>query len=61
MCIDRLERAKSVDPSIKREADKLIASYKKYTPSNEELFMKGYKVGEKVTIGGWINETTTIR
>ena len=61
LCIDRLERAKNVDPSIKREADKLIASYKKYTPSNEELFMKGYKVGEKVTIGGWINETTTIR
>ena len=61
LCIDRLERAKSVDPSVKREADKLIANYKKYTPSNEELFMKGYKVGEKVTIGGWINETTTIR
>ena len=61
LCIDRLERAKSVDPSIKREADKLIATYKKYTPSNEELFMKGYKVGEKVTSGGWINETTTIR
>ena len=61
LCIDRLERAKSVDPSVRREADKLIASYKKYTPSNEELFMKGYKVGEKVTIGGWINETTTIR
>ena len=61
LCIDRLERAKSVDPSIRRDADKLIAAYKKYTPSNEELFMKGYKVGEKVTIGGWINETTTIR
>ena len=61
LCLDRLERAKSVDPSVKREADKLIASYKKYTPSNEELFMKGYKTGEKVTIGGWINETTSIR
>ncbi len=61
LCIDRLERAKSVDPSVKRDADKLIAAYKKYTPSNEELFMKGYKAGEKVTIGGWINETTTIR
>ncbi len=61
LCIDRLERAKNVDPSVKRDADKLIAAYKKYTPSNEELFMKGYKVGEKVTIGGWINETTTIR
>ena len=61
LCLDRLERAKSVDPSVKREADKYIATYKKYTPSNEELFMKGYKVGEKITIGGWINETTTIR
>ena len=61
LCLDRLERAKNVDPSCKREADKLIATYKKYTPSSEELFMKGYKVGEKVTIGGWINETTTIR
>lgn len=61
LCIDRLQRAKAVDPTVKREADKLIATYKKYTPSNEELFMKGYKTGEKVTIGGWINETTTIR
>ncbi len=61
LCIDRLERAISVDPSVKAEANKLIATYKKYTPSSEELFMKGYKIGEKVTIGGWINETTTIR
>ena len=61
LCIDRLERAISVDPSVRGEANKLISTYKKYTPSSEELFMKGYKVGEKVTIGGWINETTTIR
>lgn len=61
LCIDRLERAKNVDPSVRNEANKLIATYKKYTPSPEELFMKGYKTGEKVTIGGWINETTTIR
>ena len=61
LCLDRLERAKIVDPSVKREADKFIATYKKYTPSDQELFMKGYKTGEKVSIGGWINETTTIR
>ena len=61
LCIDRLERAIKVDPSVKLEANKLISTYKKYTPSSEELFMKGYKTGEKVTIGGWINETTTIR
>ena len=61
LCIDRLERAISVDPSVKPEANKLISSYKKYTPTSEELFMKGYKTGEKVTIGGWINESTSIR
>lgn len=63
LCVDRLQRAKAVDPtaSVKSQADKLIATYKKRFPTNEELFMKGYKKGQKVTIGGSINESTTIR
>jgi tetratricopeptide (TPR) repeat protein len=63
LCVDRLQRAKAVDPtaSVKSQADKLIAAYKKHFPTNEELFMKGYKKGQKVTIGGSINESTTIR
>ena len=59
--IDKLQRAKSVDPTAKKEADKLIASYSTYTPSKEDLFMRGLTSGTKVSIGGWINETTTIR
>lgn len=59
--IDKLQRAKNVDPTAKKEADKLIASYSTYTPSKEDLFMRGLTTGTKVTIGGWINETTTIR
>lgn len=60
-CVDRLERAKAVDPSVKREADKYINLYKKYYPKKEDLFMRGYTSGTSVTIGGWINETTRIR
>ena len=61
VCMDRLQRAKSIDPSVKREADKYIATYSKYTPKPEELFMRGYTSGKAVTVGGWINETTRIR
>lgn len=59
--LDKLYRAKAVDPSVKKEADKFIASYSTYTPETTDLFMKGYKTGDTVKIGGWINETTTIR
>ena len=61
LCLDRLDRAKAVDPSSKREADKLIAIYSKHTPKVEDLFMRGYEAGRSVKIGGWINETTKIR
>ena len=61
VCIDRLERAKAVDPSVKKEADKYIAMYKKYYPKPEEMFMRNYKSGQSITIGGWINETTTVK
>ena len=61
VCIDRLERAKIVDPSVKKEADKYIATYKKYFPKPEEMFMRGHSAGKTITVGGWINETTTIR
>ncbi len=59
--LDKLYRAKSVDPSCKKEADKLIGTYSGYVPATTDLFMKGYKTGDAITIGGWINEKTTIR
>jgi len=59
--IDRLQRAKSVDPSITDEANRLIGTYSRYTPAASDLFMLGYKAGDRITIGGWIGETTTIR
>lgn len=59
--IDKLQRAKAVDPSSAEEANKLIGSYSAHTPQAKDLFMLGYKAGDRITIGGWIGETTTIR
>ncbi len=61
VAIDKLQRAKAVDPSVTEEANKLINSYKAYTPEAKDLFMLGYKAGDNITVGGWIGETTTIR
>ena len=59
--IDKLQRAKSADPSVAEEAQKLINTYAGHTPKDEDLFFLGLKKGNSVTIGGWIGETTTIR
>ena len=59
--IDKLQRAKAIDPTVKEQANKLIAQYSNYTPAKDELFMRGFSAGKSITIGGWINETTTIR
>lgn len=59
--IDKLQRAKAVDPSVAEEANKMISRYAAYTPEAKDLFMLGYKAGDRITIGGWIGETTTIR
>ncbi|MDR0893380.1 MAG: tetratricopeptide repeat protein [Mediterranea sp.] len=59
--IDKLQRAKAVDPSVAEEANRLIGTYSNYTPKPKDLFMLGYKTGDTVKIGGWIGETITIR
>jgi tetratricopeptide (TPR) repeat protein len=61
LVLDKLNRAKAVDPSVAKEAQKFINSYSTHTPAADDLFMKGYNKGQAITIGGWINERTTIR
>lgn len=61
LCLDRLDRAVAVDPSCKREADRYRQTFKDGTPKTDELFMRGYKAGKVIQIGGWINESTKIR
>lgn len=59
--IDKLQKAKAVDPSAAEEANKLIGRYSAHVPQAKDLFMLGYKAGDRITIGGWIGETVTIR
>ena len=59
--IDKLQRAKAVDPSVADKANELISTYARHTPQAKDLFMLGYKAGDRITIQGWIGESTTIR
>lgn len=59
--VDKFIRAKTVDHSFNDEANNLIRTYSAHFPGNEEIFMQGYKIGDSYTVGGWINERTTVR
>lgn len=61
LVIDKLQRAKALNPELASEANRLIGTYSAYTPAASDLFMLGYKAGDRITIGGWIGESTTIR
>ena len=59
--LDKLYQAKRVDESVAEEANKMIAAYSTHTPAESDLFFLGKKKGDKIHIGGLINESTTIR
>ncbi len=59
--VDKLQKAKSVDPSVSSEANRLIGQYSNYYMVKEDAFMMGLKEGESVYVPGWIGENTTIR
>ncbi|MDL2255779.1 hypothetical protein LJC38_04260, partial [Parabacteroides sp. OttesenSCG-928-K15] len=60
--IDKFERARQVDPEIASEANDLIRRYRAYLPSTEDVFMHpDIEKGKPFTVGGWINERTTVR
>ena len=60
--IDKLERARQVDPSEAQEAGRLIAIYSQYLPSADDVFMHpSVDTGETLHIGGLINETVRIK
>ena len=59
--VDKLQRARSVDPSVAAKANSLINSYSAAFLDTETAFMMGYKAGDTVHIPGWIGENTTVR
>ena len=60
--VDKLEKAKSVDPDCTAEAQKLINLYRQHYPSKEDVFFKPeLKPGTIFHIGGWMNEDVRCR
>ncbi len=58
--IDKLNVAKSVDPSLTNKANKMINAYKQQLPDKGLSFQLGHTAGESYTIGCFINETITV-
>lgn len=60
--VDKFQEAKRIDPACADDANKLIQAYSKYYPTKEERFdLPNEFAGTTFTVGGWINEKTTIR
>ncbi len=59
--VDKLYKAKAVDPSVAEEANKLIGKYSSRFPSQEEGFMLTWTAGKTYVVGGWIGESTKVR
>lgn len=60
--IDKFAYAKSIDPSVSGEANRLINQYTKYMPSNEDIFQRTeIKEGSSYFVGCWIQESTRVR
>jgi tetratricopeptide (TPR) repeat protein len=60
--VDYLIRAKNSDPGLKNQADERIAIYSRLFPSKEEAFFRSLvNEGAAYYVGGWVNESTTIR
>ena len=62
VAVDKLIKAKQVEPEVAESVNSLISTYAKYFPTKEERFdLPGEFSGSTFTVGGWIGETTTIR
>jgi len=59
--VDKLQKARAVDPSVAAKANSLINRYSAGFMDTETAFMMGIKAGESVFIPGWIGENTTVR
>ncbi|MBP5364966.1 MAG: hypothetical protein J6Y82_03475 [Bacteroidales bacterium] len=61
--VDKFIKAKSVDSSesVQSQANELIRQYSQYFPKKEDLFFEGIQDGSGYTVGGFINERTTVR
>jgi tetratricopeptide (TPR) repeat protein len=60
VAVDYYNKARKYDDCAADAANK-ASDYRKYFPNKEDGFMEGLKEGQSYKVGGWINETTTVR
>ncbi|PTN08719.1 lipopolysaccharide assembly protein LapB [Mangrovibacterium marinum] len=61
LAVDYYQKAKRVDPDVAATANEKINTYRVYFPDKETMFFQGLQNGQSYKLGGWINETTTVR
>ena len=62
VAVDYLQKAKTADPSLTDDANKLIGSYSAYYPQTAEAFMYDLTNGQSYTVScGGMRATTTVR
>ena len=61
VAVDKLQRARTVDPEIARTVDPMIRQFSQHFPKREEAFFRNVTEGETVTVGCWIGESTRVR
>ena len=59
--IDSWNKAKSVDPNVRTEANRLIGRYSQFMPSTEDVYQRNLNKGDSFKVGCWIQRTTIIR
>ena len=58
---DEAAKAKSIDPSIEAEANKIMSSARSQWPSKEDMFFNSINPGSAFSVGCWIGRGTTAR
>ena len=61
LAVDYYERARRAGQDCAVDASRQISVYRRYFPNKEEAFFRGIQEGKSYHIGGWINESTTVR
>lgn len=61
VAVDKLIKAKQVDPSVETKANRLIMDWSPHFPNKEEAFFLNIMEGSTYNVGCWINENTRAR
>jgi tetratricopeptide (TPR) repeat protein len=59
--VDKLQKAKSVDPDCAAKVNPMISNFSVYFPKKDEGFFRNITDGASITVSCWINETTKAR